>query len=326
MHLDRRLLGWGVFFILLGAIPLLVKAGLLDPVLVGQWPLLWPVLLIGWGLGLLLRGTSMALIGGAVTAITFGVMGGGALATGFSDVPFASGCSNVGAGTTFPARTGEFGANAQVNIELSCGTLAVGTVAGYGWSVEGTDGDGAGPKVASGGGMLAFSGSDGRGPFDSTGRVNWRVNLPASSLLTLGFTVNAGEGDFVLDGRYSSVNLTVNAGEGNLLLGGADEVGDVNATVNAGSVVVHLPPGDGSGNLTLNAGSMDVCLLPGTAVRVSWNGTLASNNFDDVANLQHVDDDTWTTVGFDVAQPHVELDVSANAGSFTLDMDGACDA
>src|SRR4029079_17884090 len=56
MHLDRRLLGWGIFFVLLGAIPLAVRAGLLDRALVGQWPLLWPVLLIGWGLGLLLRG------------------------------------------------------------------------------------------------------------------------------------------------------------------------------------------------------------------------------------------------------------------------------
>lgn len=325
MHLDRRLLGWGVFFILLGAIPLLVKAGLLDAALVGQWPLLWPVLLIGWGLGLLLRGTSVALIGGAVTAITLGVMGGGALATGFSDLPFASGCTNTGAGTPFATRTGEFGSTAQVNIELSCGTLAVGTTGGNGWSVEGSDRDGLGPKLTSGGGMLTLASDDGRGPFSSTGRVDWRVGLPASPLLTLGFTVNAGQGDFALDGRYSSVNLTVNAGEAHLLLAGADEVGDVNATVNAGSAVVNLPPGDGSGNLTLNAGSMNVCLAPTAAVRISWNGTLASNNFA-ATNLQKVDDDTWATPGFTVGQPHTELNVSANAGSFTLDMDGTCDA
>ena len=46
MHVDRRLLGWGLFFVLLGAIPLAIRAGLLDKVVVSQWPLLWPVLLI----------------------------------------------------------------------------------------------------------------------------------------------------------------------------------------------------------------------------------------------------------------------------------------
>ena len=101
MHVDRRLLGWGTFFVLLGAIPLATKAGLLDRDLIGQWPLLWPVLLIGWGLGLLLRGTPLALVGGAVSAITFGIMGGGALATGFG----VEGCvlvammSNISRGT-----------------------------------------------------------------------------------------------------------------------------------------------------------------------------------------------------------------------------------
>jgi hypothetical protein len=37
-----------------------------------------------------------------------------------------------------------------------------------------------------------------------------------------------------------------------------------------------------------------------------------------------IDDDTWSSIGFDAAQPHVELNVSANAGSFTLDTDTTC--
>ena len=52
MHFDRRLLGWGVFFILVGALPLAVRGGFLDAERVSSWPSLWPVLLIGWGLGL----------------------------------------------------------------------------------------------------------------------------------------------------------------------------------------------------------------------------------------------------------------------------------
>ena len=69
MHIDRRLLGWGVFFILVGAIPLAVRGGFLDAEeRVSSWPSLWPVLLIGWGLGLLLRRTPVEWIGGGVTA------------------------------------------------------------------------------------------------------------------------------------------------------------------------------------------------------------------------------------------------------------------
>ncbi len=323
MQLDRRLLGWGVFFILLGAIPLLVKAGLLDPQLVGRWPLLWPILLIGWGLGLLLRGTSLALVGGAVSAITFGVMGGGALATGFSGVPFGSGCGDADTGIAFPSQSGEFGDRAQVDIELSCGSLSVATLPGSSWTVEGMDRDASGPALVSGGGQLALESRDEGEPFDATGRVSWRVGLPSASLVTLGLTINAGEGDLVLNGRYSSINLTVNAGSADLFLGGAQEVGDVNATVNAGRVLVAYPAGDGSGNLALNAGSMEVCVAPDAALRVAWNGTLASHNLE-AAGLEEVDDDTWATGGFDVAQPHLELNVNASAGAFKVDRDGTC--
>ena len=38
MRLDRRLLGWGLFFILLGAIPLALNGGLIDRSLVERWP------------------------------------------------------------------------------------------------------------------------------------------------------------------------------------------------------------------------------------------------------------------------------------------------
>ena len=77
MHIDRRLLGWGVFFILVGAIPLAVRGGFLDAERVVSWPSLWPVLLIGWGLGLLLRQTPIEWIGGGVTAVVLGLMAGG---------------------------------------------------------------------------------------------------------------------------------------------------------------------------------------------------------------------------------------------------------
>ena len=47
MRVNRGLLGWGVFFIVLGAVPLAVRSGLLSEAsLANAWQL-WPLLLIG---------------------------------------------------------------------------------------------------------------------------------------------------------------------------------------------------------------------------------------------------------------------------------------
>src|SRR3972149_8168205 len=87
MHIDRRLLGWGAFFVMAGAIPLLVRADLVQRDVMGNWPSLWPLLLIGGGLGLLLRGTPFHVLGGTVSVLTAGVMVGGLLTSGFGGVP-----------------------------------------------------------------------------------------------------------------------------------------------------------------------------------------------------------------------------------------------
>ena len=55
----------------------------------------------------------------------------------------------------------------------------------------------------------------------------------------------------------------------------------------------------------------------GSAVRVHWSGALASHDLD-AAGLVKIDDHTWTTSAFDAGQTHLELDVSANAGSLPL--------
>lgn len=326
MHVDRRLLGWGIFFVLLGAIPLAVRAGLLDKAVVSEWPLLWPVLLIGWGLGLLLRGTPLAVIGGAVAAITFGIMGGGAIATGFGGIPFASGCASTTPTTAFATQMGELGTQARADFVFNCGTLNVNTADGSTWSVAGSARDGAGPSIESNGGNLSVKSDRDDSFIGSIGRSTWNVTLPRSPVIALGLTLNAGEGDLDLAGAsISTVSMTLNAGAMTLDLGGTARTGDVNATVNAGSGAISLPAGDRAVNLSLNAGSLKVCLPPGTAIRAQWSGTLGSNNFDG-AGLVKVDNQTWTSSGFNAGQPHIELHATANAGSFELQFGGTCSA
>jgi hypothetical protein len=328
MRLDRRLLGWGVFFILLGAVPIAVRAHAVDPDLVSRWPTLWPVLLIGWGVGLVLRGTSGQWLGGAITAITLGLMGGGAIATGFGGMPSFTGCGSGGGGTAFQSQQGTFGNAASLGVEFNCGTLAVTTADGSGWQVSGTDSGGAGPAISTdSSGAVTLKGRD-RGVSFGNARSTWDLTVPRTPNLDLGVTLNAGDGSIDLTGAtISEFNLTVNAGQVTADLGSATTLpaAGLNATVNAGKATLVLPAFNGAVDLSLNAGNLEVCLPPGTAILVHWSGTIASNDLDQ-SGLVKVDDSLWQSPGFDASAAHVELDVSANAGSFSLFFGRPCDA
>jgi hypothetical protein len=327
MRLDRRLLGWGVFFILLGAVPLAVRANVVEENLVGRWPALWPLLLIGWGVGLVLRGTPGHWLGGAVTAVTLGLMGGGAIATGFGGMPSFSSCG-AGGGTAFQTGQGTLADNGRMEIEFNCGTLAVTTADGSGWQVSGFDSDGGGPAITTdSSGNVTLKGRE-HGLSFGGGRSTWNVTLPRTPSLRTGVTLNAGDGTIDLSGAsIGAFNLTVNAGQLTADLAAAVTLprDGLNATVNAGKATLLLPSFDGSANLSLNAGNLEVCLPAGTAIQVHWSGTIASSDLDE-SGLVRVDDSLWQSAGFDPNAAHVDLDVSANAGSFSLQLGGSCDA
>ena len=82
MTIRRGFLNWGVFLICLGTVPLAIQLGLLDADVAAELLRLWPLILIGIGLGLLLRLTPYAAIGGLVVAATFGVLLGTLLGGG----------------------------------------------------------------------------------------------------------------------------------------------------------------------------------------------------------------------------------------------------
>ncbi|MEZ0241125.1 MAG: hypothetical protein ACAH65_10035 [Chloroflexota bacterium] len=328
MHLDRRLVGWGLFFILLGAVPLLVRAGVIDTEMARRWLILWPLLLVGWGLGLILRRTPVDWIGGALAAVTLGLMGGGLIATGFGGVPAFSSCGDQGSGTAFTTQTGQFGATARMNVEFDCGTLNISTADGSGWQVSGTDSDARAPELVGGADAITLRTPDEPGkvfPFD-TRTVAWDVTVPQAPALDFGLTLNAGQGTVDLTGAHlDAVDVTINAGTLHLALDRAATLHSVSATLNAGSATVSLPPLDGDANISLNAGDLTACLPAGAAVRVHWSGALAANDLD-ASGLVRVDDSTWTSAGFDAGRPHAELRVSANAGHFGLDIGGSCGA
>lgn len=326
MHVDRRLLGWGLFLIIVGAIPLLVRGGFLDRDLVAGWPSLWPLLLIGWGLGLVLRRTPVELLGSAISVTVMGVMVGGLISTGFGGFPAFGACGGGGDGTSFSSRSGTLADRGSVEIEFNCGTLTVGAVDGSDWSIGGTGPSGRGPEVTTdtnGVEIRPREGGDFTGFFED--KSDWQVELPRTPSLDLGITLNAGEGTVSLAGAtLDTLSSTLNAGSITFDLAQAAALSSVSGTVNAGSATFDLPGGVDDASLTLNAGSIEMCVPSGTAVRVSWSGALGSNNFDD-AGLDKLDDDHWQTPGAGGSDV-LELHVSANAGSFSLDLGGSCDA
>src|SRR4051794_28247992 len=62
MRVNRGLLGWGVFFLVLGAVPLVVAYGGVAASTFDRAWQLWPLLLIGAGLGLVFARTRAAVV------------------------------------------------------------------------------------------------------------------------------------------------------------------------------------------------------------------------------------------------------------------------
>jgi Domain of unknown function (DUF5668) len=77
MRIRRGLLFWGLFLIPVGALTLLVRGGYLDGEAVRDAWRLWPLVLVGIGLAILLGLTRGAAVGTAISGIVLGLIVGG---------------------------------------------------------------------------------------------------------------------------------------------------------------------------------------------------------------------------------------------------------
>jgi len=82
MRVDRGRLNWGVFFIVLGAVSVAYHQGAVSSSALGEAWRLWPLILVGIGLGFVLSRTPAFFIGGTVVAVCLGLVFGSVLAVG----------------------------------------------------------------------------------------------------------------------------------------------------------------------------------------------------------------------------------------------------
>jgi hypothetical protein len=328
MRVNRGLLGWGVFFIVLGAVPLAVANGLIEAdQLPGAWQL-WPLILIGIGIGLVLARTRFAVVGGLVVAITFGLMAGAVLAGG---IAFPSGLTTCGAGgganggQAFATSTGVLGSDARVQVEMNCGELNVSSATGSGWTVSGTSDDGNPPEIAAVGGDLSVKAPDRSGVGVGAQGSRWQVSLPQDPYVDMAVSVNAGSADIRLGGmRLNSVDLSVNAGSASVDLAAASGPESFSGSVNAGSMSATLPAANMTGSLSVNAGSAELCAPAGVALRLTTGGNpLGTYDLEGQGLSQN--GDTWTTPGFATATTRIDMELDANLGSITLNPENGCD-
>jgi hypothetical protein len=318
MRIDRGLLGWGVFLVVLGAVPLAVAQGWLPSDI--RWWELWPLIIVGIGLAILLRRTSWSGLGGIVVAATFGAMLGGALAGGLPVV--GVGCLGGSSGTAFAPQSGSFAAGpASIDLDMGCGNVTVGTTSGTGWRIEGTSDGGRAPSVDATSSSLNARVASTNDIFGD--RSDWTVTLPTGARLALQVTESAGSAEVRLGGAdLERVGFTVNAGDGTFDLTGTSP-STLSGTVNGGSARIALPAASLTGTLTVNAGSIALCPAAGTALRLTAHDTITgSYDYGDHGLVRS--GDTWTSPGWDTAETRIDLTTTANAGSFSLDPEEGC--
>jgi hypothetical protein len=327
MHLRRGYLGWGVFLILAGAVPLLVRSGYLTDDQIGRLWNLWPLILIGIGVGLVLGRTRFDFVGGLIVAATFGLMVGGLLSTGVDTISTGA-CGSDSGTVAFPARDGSLSTDGgSVDVQLDCGDVTVAVASGNAWRVEGQDADGKGPDIESGDRSLKVRSRDGDGgPIWVFGKgATWRITLPDAPRLDVDLQLSAGSATVALGGAaLGTVDLELNAGSATFDLTSVREIKDIQFRLNAGSLGLTLPNLSMTGSIEANAGSVRLCVPPGAALNLR-TGESIIGSYDYAGHGLVQDGSTWTTPGFDSAAVRIELRTVANAGSFALDPEGGCD-
>ena len=318
MRVDRGRLNWGIFFIVLGAVPLAYHQGAVGHSVLGDAWRLWPLILVGLGLGLVLSRTPAFFVGGTIVAVCLGLVLGSALAVG----------PNIGCGTNDQnsatvSQSGTFEGPSSVELDLQCGSATVTASVDGQWHVAASNSAGKAAQVSSNAGWLRVASATTDGWQFDRGTDDWRVALPAGSQIDLTSSLDMGDASFNLASvNLASARFSLNLGSLHVDLSGA-RVGTLSVSTNLGAAYVTL---DGSSDLTAdlktNLGSLEVCLPADLGVQVTASDSLSSNDFSGTGLVQV--GQSWQTPGYDLATHKANLTIETSLGSLKLRPAGGC--
>jgi hypothetical protein len=318
MRVRRGLLFWGLFLIPLGGITLLVRAGVLDASRFDEAWRLWPLLLVGLGLAIILGQTRAAVLATAVGGLVLGTFAGAILAGGSVWIGALSDCGrSSGPGDGHLVRDGTFDAGADVRIDLRCGSLDLTTTGEAGWRLDAAH-RGPAPLVDSTPARLEVRVPEGGGER----RNDWTVRLPASTVGSIDVSANAAGATLDLaGGRLERLAVGMNAGDLRISVG-SGAVDRIDVTMNAGRIRLDAGRSAMSGNVNLNAGSLDLCVPDGVGLQLDVTDQLTFVHNLAGRGLVHAGT-TWTRAGSTPGEV-IALSIGGSAASFNLDPDGGC--
>ncbi len=315
---NRRLLYLGVFLVALGAVLLYGRNETADRDAVLRALQLWPIVVIGLGVALLLRGTKLGIAGGVLAAAMPGLLLGGLLVIGSS---LEADCG-VSEPRSVETQEGSFGATARVEIGVDCGELAVSMAPSTRWKVETSHTAGANPRIDVEPDRLSVASTNQRTRFGlpwSGG--DFTIVLPTDSLLDLTAEVNAGRGRLDLArARLGDLRVDVNAGDVRVDLTGAT-FDTLALEANAASAVVLLPASeDFEATFDVNAGELTICASERLGLRIRDEIVLGSADYSGLIRT----DGVWESAGYASATHHADVTVSVNVGSVNINPEGGC--
>ncbi len=317
MRIRRGPLFWGLLLIPLGAIPLLVRAEVLDTARFADVGRLWPLILIAIGIATILGRGRVNVIGTAVIALTIGTLGGAALATGTTAFGVITDCAASPAQMSSLNDEGTFDGDASsITIDLDCGTVDLSTAAGTtgAWTLDARYRNDP-PAVSATGSSL-----DVRAPEGASQRQEWVMTVPPATLRALSLTANAGTASLELAGAsIERLDADVNAGDLRIAAGEAT-IDRLGISMNAGRARLTLG-GSVEGALSANAGSIELCVPSDATLRLRVEDQFTFGQNLDARGLTR-DGDTWTRLG--ASEVIIALDIEGNAANLTLDPEGGC--
>jgi hypothetical protein len=287
-------------------------------VLMDAWRL-WPLVLVGIGLKVVLSGTPAAFVGGLVVAISIGIVVGGAFAVGPN-----VGCGAGGqAGERSASQSGAFSGTSTVELDLKCGTADVTTSTDGRWHVGATNDGNHAPAVNSGPNWLQVQSASADGWGWDRGKDDVQISIPPDAQVNLTSTLDLGDARYNLaSANITSASFTLNLGSVRIDLTGA-KVGDLSVSTNLGAAFITLDgSSDLAANLSTSLGSIEVCVPAELGVRVANSDSLSSSDFGSLGMVRS--GNSWQTLNYDSAAHKANLSVNTSLSSLKLHNIGGC--